>query len=221
MKRFFALLFIVLTMAACGAAPQPTPTPRPTATATVLVLTATPTATLTAEATPTLVVQSAGVAAPGTWTDMNSQTGKFIVTVPGNLSEQVQTVNTLAGSVQLHLYGLNRGDIYYAVAYSDYPEEMIQESKPNDVLNGAVKGALANTNGKLLSSVLGQMQNVPGVEFKGEIPPRDGQNPSASIQGRMFLKGPRLYQVFCIVSTGKEAPAQIDRFLNSFRFATD
>ncbi len=210
MRRFLILTLVVIALGACTPLPDtnapstpglssvtgPIPQHQPSLSPSPL-----PTATL-----------------PGDWKTFNSIAGGFSISIPNLPTEQAQTVDTSFGRVELHMSVDDTPGTAYSVGYSDYPVQAIQNAKIPDLLAFAVNGAIKNVGAKLLSRTFGSQDQVQGVEFKGEIPPSAGHPVGEVVQGRMFLRGNRLYQVIVVFTRGQDQQAQVYRFLDSFHF---
>ncbi len=60
------------------------------------------------------------------WKKFSSSQGAFSVLMPGTPTEQIRTANTAFGSIDVHMYLLEQTDVAYMVAYSDYPNTVVQ-----------------------------------------------------------------------------------------------
>ena len=103
----------------------------------------------------------------------------------------------------------------YAVMYSDYPEELIENSDPNALLQGGKNGAASNLG--ILSfdeendiSIDGN----PGLEFTGN-------NGEYYVTWRVYLVDNRLYQVAVMGMNAYVPDENKSKFLESFELITD
>jgi hypothetical protein len=146
------------------------------------------------------------------WKEFRSAEGSFSVLMPGIPEEQAQTIDTLAGAVDAHLFVLAAEDAAYLVSYSDYPKIVVQQSNADDILDGVRDGEAANVRGALLSEQIISLDDYPGRELK--IDTLDGK---VTLRSRIFLVNNRLYQVVAVIP--KDHPTSdknIDKFLESF-----
>ena len=60
------------------------------------------------------------------WVDFTSKAGKFTVKMPSKPKEKTKEVETPAGTITTHVFGAPGDDGAYIVAYTDYPEEVIE-----------------------------------------------------------------------------------------------
>jgi hypothetical protein len=71
--------------------------------------------------------------------------GKFSIVFPGEPDYSVEDVETEVGTLEMHTYLYEESDnVAYMVAYIDYPEDMVQESDNDVLLNAALEGALGS-----------------------------------------------------------------------------
>lgn len=147
------------------------------------------------------------------WRAFTSEKGGFTVSVPRVPTEQTNRVTTAVGAVDMNLYVCEAGDVAYFVGYSDYPQSFVEQADVAGLLAGAMNGAAGGVGGTIRSSRDISLEGHPGKEFKADakINGRDG-----TFEGRVFLVGNRLYQIFVVGLKHKASPAKIDQFLRSF-----
>ncbi len=147
-----------------------------------------------------------------TWTEFESTQGGFAVLLPGTPTEHNRTAKTASGSIDAHMFLVDHGDVAYMVAYSDYPDTMLEERTPKLILDGARDGAVAHAKGKLLSESIVSINEHQGREVHIE---RVGGK--VTITARIFLVGRRLYQVMVLMPKDKASSKDVKKFLDSFR----
>jgi hypothetical protein len=147
-----------------------------------------------------------------TWEKFSSSEGAFSVLMPGTPTQQVRTAKTSSGSIDAHMFLVEHRDVAYIVAYSDYPNPMIQERTPKLILDGARDGAVANLQGKLVGESIISLDGHQGRELQIESP--DGK---VTVTARIFLVDRRLYQVMVLTPQGKDSSEDVRKFFDSFR----
>lgn len=147
------------------------------------------------------------------WRDFNSTDGKFSVRMPGDPKEETNTIETDSGEITIHLFGVPIGNSDYIVAYSDYPEELVNSKGSTGILESARDGAIGNTKGKLISGEPVELNGFPGLKLVVESP--DG---TGIAQAMIFLVGNRLYQVFVAAEKDTAYSEENLAFLDSFQF---
>ena len=97
----------------------------------------------------------------------------IIAYFPGTPERSVQKVATAVGELDMHMimYSPTSGDdnLIYAVIRSDYPKSQFENATQDynqNVLNGAVEGAVNNVNGKLISEERITFNGYPGRRIK-------------------------------------------------------
>lgn len=150
------------------------------------------------------------------WEEYASTEGRFSVLLPGNPSEKVETMNTAAGPIDLHLFSVHGNDFEYSLAYNDYPDSLIQDVGPDAMLDRVRDGFVAGVKGKLLSELIISLDEYPGRELKIEITGGTG-----TVRSRIFMVRHRLYQVMVGMPTEKAFLENVDKFLVSFRLLED
>ncbi len=202
MKRLVVLLLAALVLSACSTLSSlPIPAVPPALGG--------PTATPGPAAEPT-----------DTWTPYTSTTGRFTVRAPKAMKESTQTISTLAGKIDMHMFMADDGTgaVLYMVGYADFPADLVKKTNPQDLLKASAEGAVGNIGGKVVSQVAGVQDGMQAREFRGDIP-ASSKLPAASVmRGRIYLVANRQYQVYVLATKDTEQNAQMDKFLNSFKF---
>lgn len=147
--------------------------------------------------------------------EFKSEAGGFSVVTPLTLKESVQSVDTELGKLDIHIFTAERGDTAFVVGYSDYPQEIIQLSDPDQMLDGGRDGAAANVNGKVIAEDKITLNNYLGRDLVINGIAENGQE--MTIQAYMFLVENRLYQVMVVAPKGELNSSEAGNFLRSFR----
>lgn len=149
--------------------------------------------------------------------EFRSEAGRFSIMIPATPEESTQTMNTQAGKIDLHMFTAEKGDVGYIVGYSDYPEDVVKQSDPENMLDGSRNGAVSNVNGKLVLESKVSLDGNPGREIV--IDAKTGAGQDATVKARIYLVGSRLYQVMVIGPKGQISSADMDEFLQSFKLS--
>ena len=147
--------------------------------------------------------------------EFRSTEGRFSVVAPISFKEETQTLDTTVGKIEMHMFIAEGKDIAYAVAYSDYPEEMIRQSNPDQVLNGARDGMVSNVNGKLVLETKITLGKYPGREVVVDL--KLDNDIDGTVKSRMYLVENRMYQTQVITTKGAVSMQTISDFLDSFQ----
>lgn len=147
------------------------------------------------------------------WSTLVSADEGFSISFPGSPARTVNTEQTEDGPLTLVMYQQEQGNSLYSLNYSDLGIEAIVE--PAEVLRGAQQGMVERGTGKVLQerevSLPGpNHETFPGREFTGEV------GEGMVLQSRIYLVGPRLYQVMLIHPVSAE-DVSFDRFAQSFK----
>lgn len=137
------------------------------------------------------------------------ESGGFIVNFPGTPEEQKQTLNTEAGSIDMYIYSVTKSNMGLAVAYCDCPDN---DAEPNDILDGACEGAVANSKGKLLSDLNIEYDSYPGRKIKYEI----AGGKIIQLQ-QVYLVNNRLYTLIVSTEPDDMYSKDITKFFDSFK----
>jgi hypothetical protein len=77
--------------------------------------------------------------------EISSFEGRFTITFPDKPAYSVEDVETDVGMLKMHTYifeGSN--DVAYLLAYIDYPQDLVEESDADDLLEAAMEGAVGS-----------------------------------------------------------------------------
>jgi len=146
------------------------------------------------------------------WTEYRSEADRFAAFFPGTPTESSKTVNTAIGPIEMKIYGVAKKQTAFSVVLSDYPPEHVKRVGSATILDGARDGAVANTQGKLLSELIIEIAGNPGRDLK--ISAAGGKG---TVRAKLFLVGSRLYQVLAVTPTEDSYAPQVGRFLESFK----
>ena len=144
--------------------------------------------------------------------DFTSSEHKFKARFPGKPKKEQQTGPF---GVAVTMYGVESRDGLFGIVVSEMPipanetPEMTQNR-----LDGARDGAIRNVGGtQKTSSAITLNNKYPGREFSASITqPKKGQ-----VRARVYLVGPRLYQVMVMGTDSFATSSKADEFLNSFQ----
>ena len=140
-----------------------------------------------------------------------SNKGRFSVSMPGKPVQQTQKISTGVGSIDMHMFIVEKSNIAYIVAYSDYPGEIIQHSDPDDLLDGAKNGAMQNIDGKITKEEQIAYGEAPAVELYFSAKGGKGKG-----QAVIVLSGNRLYQALAVGSNLLYPDKTVKKFIDSF-----
>ncbi len=161
-----------------------------------------------------LVLAACSSAAPGQ--AFTSDSGKFSVTVPVALTEQVQQVDTPTGGKRdAHLFSGDSGKLAYIVSYTDYPADMSM-GDPAAYLETIRRTAVASADGGIQTSQSSiTLDGVPGISFAYNW--YGPQQQPYTTHARIFLQDHRLYQVMVIGDKASASTSDMDAFLATFK----
>lgn len=136
--------------------------------------------------------------------------GRFTVLLPGKPERQNNSIDTAVGKIDLVMYMAGSRKAGCVAGYCDYPQQYINSTDPQKLLEGARDGAVANVNGRLVSETQVDFHSKPARQFVIEVPNK------AFVTARVILIGPRLYQLMLIAPTNQGHEEDISRFFDSF-----
>lgn len=154
------------------------------------------------------------------WKKFTSQEGNFSVWMPGTPKLTTEAIDTAAGKLNLYSHEVSAGNMFYIVAYIDYPEELIKQRNPYKMLEDGRDGAINNVQGKLLNEADVPYLGHPGKEITAEA---TREKVPYILKMKFFLIKNRLYQLGVVMYKDKETATQSDvkKFYNSFSLLTN
>jgi hypothetical protein len=147
------------------------------------------------------------------WHQLRSDDGRFSVLIPARPSERIQTHDdTPVGPITVRMFTaqVEAGQPAYTVAYSDYPETMLERTNPKEILDRAVEAAVGN-DGKLDSQKSSPLDAYPGRSVSARVPA------GLEYEGRLYLVGRRLFQLSVVSPPGAGLAQARQRFFGSFK----
>ncbi len=156
----------------------------------------------------------------GKWTEFRSEAGKFQVLAPQELQHQVDTTETAIGDLIYHTYFLQQqekqGNQIYMVTYCDYPEGSMHADSTElveEFFDATIQSATESVEGELLYIHKDKLQGQEGKRWR--IDYLEGK---AVIRTRAFVVSNRYYSVQVVNPQFKNMNANVERFMDSFRF---
>jgi hypothetical protein len=132
----------------------------------------------------------------------------FTALFPSSPEAEKQNVATDGGTFEMHTYTAESNSAALIIAVCDYGSTIAGKS-PEDILNGAEKGAIQNIKGVPGSNQKIALGSNPGLAF-------EASNDSAHISARMYLVGNILYQTLVVTPLKTNFP-DTAKFFDSFK----
>jgi hypothetical protein len=146
---------------------------------------------------------------PSEWKTYSYPAEGFRAAFPSEPTEQKQSVQTNAGTFELHTYLVTNEAVALYIGVCDYGET-VAGADPNAILEGARNGAVSKVNGHLISSSKVTLGGYPGIAFEVETG-------GSHFFGRIYLVTTVLYQAFVALPPEQSYP-NTGKFFDSFQF---
>ncbi len=146
----------------------------------------------------------------------HSVDGKFKVNFSGTPEVTYDTFPIEdVGTIEMYMFmyekSLTEAEM---IAYSDYPSDLVNDSSPDEMLQGAKEGAVSNL-GAIITEEKEIMYNKhKGLEFKAN-------STQFYINYKIFLVNNRLYQIAIMRDGSYASQENVDKFFNSFELIED
>ncbi|MCX7743752.1 MAG: hypothetical protein N2167_04215 [Flavobacteriales bacterium] len=139
-----------------------------------------------------------------------SEEGNFKIAFPGEPTVTTESVPTEIGDIQMKMYMYEKGkDEAYMVAYSDYPQEVVDAGDKKEMLEGSKQGVVGNIGATIEEENDIEINGNPGVYFKAK-------GPEFATVYKLYLVKNRLYQIGILKAAAYPSDADIKGFLDSF-----
>ncbi|MEE4255506.1 MAG: hypothetical protein V2I47_00565 [Bacteroidales bacterium] len=144
--------------------------------------------------------------------ELTSEQGNFYIIFPGEPTYSVEDVETAVGKLKMHSYLFEESnEAAYMVAYIDYPDDLVEESDNDVLLEAALEGALSSW-GIDIEEVKKETRWHSG--YKGIFCNEKNGDTHAAYE--VILAENRLYQL-AILQYDKPIPRKsLDTFYDSF-----
>lgn len=147
----------------------------------------------------------------GDWLAFESDEGRYAVEFPRAPKRTSMPVPTAVGEVEAISHEVEMDDAYYAVAIIDYPADFVAEADPQQMLDGARDGAVANIGGELISERQLTLAGAPSrrLQIRATV-----EGHQIQLDAIHCVIGERLFQAVVTYAPGTSVDSE--RFLNSF-----
>ncbi len=154
------------------------------------------------------------------WFLLKSEDQGYQIEFPKEPSENVQTVNTEAGPVDMHIHMLDLSkkeedsNLIYLSSYAQYPDTLVHSDRKEQLagfFKETIDGLVSSIDGKRLDEKMVQLGEYQGKEVKINF--QDGM---AIIRIRVYLVENRVYMLQVVTKTENDSNESISRFMNSF-----
>ncbi|MGI9530462.1 hypothetical protein [Lutimonas sp.] len=163
---------------------------------------------------------STGFIATSEWVLVKNEAQGYQIEFPKEPKKRVQTVNTEAGPIDMHINMLdlsakeNDSNLIYLSSYAQYPDSIIHSDQREQL-----KGFFRETIEGLVGSIDGKMLNEREITidgFKGKEVKINFQDGMAIIRIRVYLVKNQVYMLQVVTKTENDSNESIARFMNSF-----
>lgn len=148
------------------------------------------------------------------WMEYGSDPQGFTVMVPKSMDLYRDKSQTAAGEIEILTFLAEMPTASYGVVCNDFPQDFLAKADTGEMLANGIKGFVSKLSGTLDAERPVTLDGNAGREIV-----MTGSSQGVALYGkaRFFLIGARLYQVAYIAEKGKEDPAAVDHFLDSFK----
>ena len=159
------------------------------------------------------------------WFLMKNKDQGYQIEFPKEPSVSVQTVNTKAGPVDMHINMLDLSNkdedqnMIYLSSFAQYPDSLVHSDRKEQLagfFKETLDGLVSSIDGKILSKEDVKIDSYPGKEVKINF--QDGM---AIIRIRVYLVENKVYMLQVITKIEKDSNESISKFMDSFSLISD
>ncbi len=149
--------------------------------------------------------------------EVNDEAGNFKATFPAKPEMNSETVPTEIGDIEMVMYYYEApgGKTAYMIAYSDYPEALIKEADPYELLHAGKEGGFGEFKAKI--------KEEKEYKYKDKYPAlrATGDNGEIFVYAKYLMVGNRFYQILKAKEDAYADPDKTDAFFTSFDILVD
>jgi hypothetical protein len=153
------------------------------------------------------------------WQDFSPPGGGFTVKLPGEPKKNTQSVEIPAGTVKVTTYGIERDEMAFIIAVSEFPRGALKENA-KEVLDEARDIGVQKSKGTQREEKEIELDDFPGREMVLDLP-ESRMRGSGIYLARIFLVGQTHFQVVTLSSKSNEKPNVRRAVLHSFKLKRD
>jgi hypothetical protein len=147
-----------------------------------------------------------------TWTEYKDPDGQFTVSMPTTPVVKKEQTESPIGKEELGSYTATIDPARFIVDYKQYPPEYVQEQQAQ-LLQNAIRSDRRSGNLSMgeTASTIGKYS---AVDYEVQV---QNTQPARILKGRLVLVDNRLYDIVVESPPGTVAPADVTKFLESFK----
>ena len=147
---------------------------------------------------------------PAEWSKLDSSEGRFRALTP---SKAKLTVSETPGGVTIHTFASSNDRGSFMISYADYPNAPTSPAHEQTVLDKVRDGVLKGAQAALVSETKLTLKGHPGREMQAR---KIIDGAEVILNWRLFLVGPRLYQMAVGTTKADSESPEIKKFFLSF-----
>jgi hypothetical protein len=147
--------------------------------------------------------------------EISSFEGRFSITFPDKPDYSVEDIETDVGMLKMHTYIYEGSDdVAFLLAYIDYPQDLVEESDADDLLEAAMEGAVGSWGFDMnsLKKETRWHNGNKGLYAKGST---DDTHTAYEV----ILAGNRLYQLAILQYNSPIDENELNTFFTSFKIS--
>ena len=157
--------------------------------------------------------------AAGTWRAFGPEGAGFSVQMPGVPERRREVARGAAGSIETDVYTLDLpAGGFYSIVVSRLAKRADPGRETALALESAVDRAVASAAARLVSKQTVFLGGSTGRQVEAEVP-ESAVAGGATLKGRVFVSGERLYEVMAVVPRAEADSPATARFLDSFELS--
>ena len=145
------------------------------------------------------------------WREIASASGGYAVLMPARPDHAEREVAIGGLALSMSMASVQREGVAFGVAHAEIPAGYDRRA---GLIAAARAGLLRNIEGHVVAARTISIDGAEGEEFRAE---GTASGHPMELAARIFIAGPRFYQVVFVGQKGKVPAADVELFLGSFR----
>jgi hypothetical protein len=150
------------------------------------------------------------------WKTFAPEGGGFSVSMPGTPERRHDFAQHDSGTIETNVYTLLLPEGgFYTVADAALPPGVDTKGGAEAVLDSACDRIVDSASARLVTKQTIFLNGRPGRQLEAVVP-ESAVAGGGTMRGRVYLVGPKLYQLIAVVPKPATTTGAVDRFLDSF-----
>jgi hypothetical protein len=141
----------------------------------------------------------------------HSAEGRYSILLPTDVNDEIVPLDTEFGETKIYLKSAKTKDLEYIIGYCDYPNEIINQNTPEEILDFVRDGGISGMQGELIYERKLDFHGFACREIKLKIPQK------MFVKNRFYLIEHRAYNIMVVTSQEFITHNKVSDYFDSFQ----